>query len=254
LDVVLYDDGSTDGTSEAVRAIQDLTIHIISGDGSAFWAKSMSVAETFALERQTPKTDILLWLNDDVELDADAIVRLLSSGLENADAILIGSVRDPDSGIPTYSGYRSRGVHPLRLAIVQPGVQSIRLDTFHGNVVWIPVAVAKSLGGIDGEYAHAMADIDYGFRAADHGVAALLCAGTFGTCSSNLPTLVGGLASQWSTFISRKGGGDFASMKRILRKRSRIWWVFMSYSYGAWWAKAILRRSRAFIGKDASRG
>ena len=59
--VYLVDDGSTDGTSEAVLQTYPQT-HVIKGDGSLFWNHGMRTAwDAAAADEQ----DFYLWLNDD---------------------------------------------------------------------------------------------------------------------------------------------------------------------------------------------
>ena len=75
LRVVLYDDGSSDGTSEAVRQAWP-SATLLSGDGTAFWSGATRIAFKNAVEMGC---DFCLWLNDDVVLQPDAISRLLTT-------------------------------------------------------------------------------------------------------------------------------------------------------------------------------
>ena len=64
IDVYLTDDGSTDGTSEAVRQ-QCPQVQIIQGDGNLFWSRGMYIAWKEAVKSDY---EYYLWLNDDVVL------------------------------------------------------------------------------------------------------------------------------------------------------------------------------------------
>jgi len=61
LHVILVDDGSTDGTGEAVRELYP-SVEIIRGDGNLYWNKGMYRAFGHAMETGF---DAYLWLNDD---------------------------------------------------------------------------------------------------------------------------------------------------------------------------------------------
>ena len=65
LNVYLVDDGSTDGTSEAVKK-NFPQVNIIKGDGTLFWNGGMRVAFSKAMESEH---DYYLWLNDDTILN-----------------------------------------------------------------------------------------------------------------------------------------------------------------------------------------
>jgi GT2 family glycosyltransferase len=243
----IFDDGSTDGTAEILsRSVG--RINVLNGDGSNFWAKSMAAAEADVLNSRPQDADdeFILWLNDDVELDFDSIERLTDEARLDRQAIIVGAMRDPATGTVTYSGFARHGWHPLRFELVQPGLNVQSVDTFNGNLVLVPLTVARTLRGIDGSFSHALADIDYGLRATHEGVRVLLAPGTFGTCSRNPPLLRLSLWKSWKRHTGVKGGGNFTSLNRVLRRHAPIKWPFaIMISYALWWFRAIRPGSRA---------
>lgn len=183
LDVVLVDDGSTDGTSDAVRSLAR-PVTIVPGPGNWFWARSMAEAETVA-ERSDP--DVLLWLNDDVELSPTALVEIVHALRRRPDAVLVGGLEARDHSKITYSGFRwsDRGVDLIRK--VRPNGAFQELEGFHGNVVAVPRSARRRIGGIDGRWPHNFGDLDYARRLGASGIAMLLLPNVVGTCDGHVP-------------------------------------------------------------------
>ena len=136
----------------------------------------------------------------------------------------------------------------MRFALVAPNDSLQSIDTFNGNLVMVPVSVARLLAGLDGGFSHALADIDYGLRCGRSNVNVLLAPMTYGNCPRNAVPPRGDLWADWLAFIGPKGGGNCTSVRRILRKSNpRSWPLFMAGTYVLWWVRRTnvwLQRSR----------
>lgn len=185
LHVILVDDGSTDGTSEAVRQ-RFPSVEIIHGDGNLYWNKGMHRAFARAMEIGF---DAYLWLNDDTVLDPDAFL-LLSSAIDSAlpdEVIVVGAISDPDSCYTTYGGLRDVAprFRPFLATLLDPIDRPQDVDVMNGNVVLIPNGVARKIGNLDPVFEHGMGDTDYSKRARKLGIRLLLTAGYVGVCPRN---------------------------------------------------------------------
>lgn len=187
LDVILLDDGCTDGTSEAVKnAFPE--VKVLKGNGSLYWNGGMRVVFGAALERGY---DFYLWLNDDTLLNPNSLSLLLKTyksikSRTGEEAIIAGSLRDPRSGQISYGGWRrSSPWHPLKYRLVPPQFEPVACDVVNGNCVLIPHAVARDVGNLDRRFTHGMGDFDYVLRAKSAGYAVFIAPGFIGTCRRN---------------------------------------------------------------------
>lgn len=224
LSIVLFDDGSTDGTADAVRSEFSDTI-VLSGDGSAFWNGGMHRAWTRALDLEP---DAFLWLNDDVILDSDALGRLnaawqasLQSDLGEA-LVLVGATRNT-LGQVTYGGMRKTfSPFAFRFERVAEIDQIEPVDTLNGNIVLVTAGAVEKIGILDSEFHHMYGDIDYGLRASRSDVPVLLLPGTLGVCEASPPRDLSRLsfADRWRHFLKSPRGVQPTSWWRMVRRHS----------------------------------
>lgn len=235
LDAYVVDDGSTDGTSAAVQEeFPEATV--LRGDGSLFWNRGMAVG----LERAAQNDyDFYLWVNDDTRLDNDAVSILLDTAEwvtahRDAPAIVVGSTRDPETGVLTYGGRaRPPGIRRTRFERVQPGDTPRQTETMNGNISLVPRSVTARIGHIDPHFHHKWGDEDYGLRARTAGCELWLTPGTIGECARNTPVVYGGgdVRREWRRLTSIKEfhPADWATFTR--RWAGPAWPLFFVSPY-----------------------
>jgi glycosyltransferase involved in cell wall biosynthesis len=225
LHAVLVDDGSSDGTADAVAA-EFVGSTVLRGDGTLYWARGMAMAEAEALRA---KPDYVLWLNDDVVLSPSAVGTLIDVATAMPGPLVVsGTLVDPVSGVDSYGAMRRVDWHPLRYALMHPNGSIQDADTCNGNVVLVPAETLRVVGGIDGGFEHGYADFDYGLRVRKAGGRVVLSATSVGTCSEN--TSFAARAQAAETLRERLRvlgdvkGRPWRSEVRYLRRHAGLWW------------------------------
>jgi GT2 family glycosyltransferase len=185
-EVFLVDDGSTDGTADAVKA-NFSQANIIYGDGNLYWNGGMRVAFAEAMKEEF---DYYLWLNDDTTLYPNTIATLIKTQQEMKQqteyyGIAVGSTCD-NTGKVNYGGrIRQSKLRPLNFKLILPSEKPIACLTMNGNCVLIAKEVVARLGNLDGNFIHSMGDIDYGLRAQDARISIWLMPGFAGKCTND---------------------------------------------------------------------
>ncbi|MBW4601125.1 MAG: glycosyltransferase family 2 protein [Calothrix sp. FI2-JRJ7] len=186
-DVYLTDDGSSDGTSDAVSK-QYPEVKILQGNGNLFWVGGMRLAFESGMQGNY---DYYLWLNDDTILESDTLERLLTIHQQlklqgSFDSIVVGSTKDPITGQASYGGaVKSSKWYSNKYNFVGASQNLQECDTMFGNCVLIPNSVASKVGNIDKAFIHSLGDLDYGLRAKNKGCSIWVAPGYVGTCSKN---------------------------------------------------------------------
>lgn len=159
--VYLMDDGSTDGTREAL--LQEFPdVIVLQGNGNLFWNQGMRAAWKEALKHNH---DFYLWLNDDTELLENALEELYEVYNQLPPlSIVTGQLSDRiGSNSPTYGG-------KINGESFYPTGKPEKCETMAGNVVLVPQVVVNKIGILSNFYSHQWGDYDYGAIANKRGV------------------------------------------------------------------------------------
>lgn len=235
-EAVLMDDGSTDGTAAAVRARYPW-VEVLEGDGSLFWNRGMHRAQERAMGQAA---DYLLWLNDDTELLPDSITLLLKTERTlrpGQGVIVVGSTADRETGRLTYGGHVApkRG-RPFTYQRVWHETEPVECHAMNGNVVLVPMRIARVVGNLDPAFEHAMGDTDYALRARAMGYRVFVAPGFVGYCSNNAASNTYLDASlplpvRWKKMMSRKGLPP-RSWRHFTRRHGGLAWpVYFVWPY-----------------------
>tara|TARA_B100000795_G_C22782656_1_gene433115 strand:- start:143 stop:1003 length:861 start_codon:yes stop_codon:yes gene_type:complete len=157
-DVFLVDDGSVDGTSEAIRE-QYPKVNIIKGNGELYWNQGMRLAWKTAMNHEN--YDFYMWLNDDTMIDQDALEHIFSCYNESLlltekPNIIVGACRNNVTSNDFSYGVRDDNGPIIPNGEFQTG------KYINGNCVLISKDIVKSVGILSKFYTHAMGDYDYG--------------------------------------------------------------------------------------------
>lgn len=188
--VYLTDDGSTDGTRQAVISMPySFKISVLEGTGDLYWNGGMINSWSTALNNG--KYDGYLLLNDDA-----VVLETFWQELENADVystvtygkkgIYVGSTCDPITKEFTYGGFNFINRLTLKDEFIIPDGKTYQLcQCAHGNITFISNEVVEKMGIFCEEYIHGGTDHDYSFLAYKAGFPILVMPSYAGFCTND---------------------------------------------------------------------
>ena len=180
----ICDDGSTDGTAEAVKKIMPDAV-IINGTGSLFWSRGMNVAMKAAAAHGY---DLYLMVNDDVEFKDDMWQLMYAAYEANKSCGVIGCTLSKTTGKQSYGGAKfieSRSGDFIGSMLAPKNDSFVECDVANWNCFLIDDTVVKKVGLIDNVYEHAMGDFDYSLRMRKQGFKIVQAKEYIGYCENN---------------------------------------------------------------------
>jgi len=184
-DIYLLDDGSTDGTAEAVNA-QFPQVEIVKGSGNLFWAGGMRVIWKHAIAKK--EYDLFLLCNDDVVWIDGALERLLSTytKVKNKGTVLVGSTFSPVTNKMSYGGHALYKLnHAAYYALKPDDIAAIPCQLGNANIFLVDSLAVKTIGTFCEDYTHYLADYDYTLTAFKAGLDVLIPPGYYGYCEDD---------------------------------------------------------------------
>ncbi len=165
--LVLVDDGSSDGTTEAVLELLPTTT-VIRGDGSWWWAGSLQQAYRWLEGRDLDPSDLVLIANDDTRFDADFLAAGRAALVGRPRSLLLAQLFDGESG-----EFIELGVHVnwRRLRLVG-AKEPERVNCFSTRGLFMAATDFLELGGFHPRLLpHYMSDYEFTIRAHHRGYA-----------------------------------------------------------------------------------
>jgi GT2 family glycosyltransferase len=166
--LLLIDDGSQDGTADAVTDILPGRTTVLRGTGDWWWGGALQQAWLWLKARNPAPDDIILICNDDVDLPDDFLAagtRLLA---QHPRALAVAKARDPQSGAATETGFAVDFMR-CRVAIARPDEPVVCAPTRGLFVRWRDM---HTIGGFHPVLLpHYLSDLEWTLRAHRRGLA-----------------------------------------------------------------------------------
>lgn len=233
-ELVVVDDGSTDGTARIAEEAGARCLRVVGGPRGPAFARNRGAAATQA--------EVLLFVDADVVIQPEALERLLAPFLLDERCVATyGSYDDRPAAtdpVSLYANLRHHVVHQMA---------SSEAETFWAGLGCVRRTTFVELGGFDESYARpSIEDIEFGMRAHASGARLWLVHGAFGkhlkrwTLRSLWKTDVHCRALPWSRLIVERGAAARAlNVSRRERATAMLTAAIPVAGVGALWIDAL---------------
>lgn len=178
--IVVVDDGSIDGTADAIHAMySDVTV--LQGDGSLWWTGAIAKGMQYAYEQGA---DCFVWLNDDTLPTDGAITALATACRQYPRRIVTGQCYSAaDFRVPTYGGQHKAMLRMVPLYALSN--KSIPCDVVNGNMVCLPRSIVECIGYPSQTLPHYGSDTIYTWKAKQFGFVLEILGQVTAVCEHN---------------------------------------------------------------------
>ena len=160
---IVVDDGSTDGTAEALRE-EFPEVEIIQGDGNLWYTAGMNAGISAALEHEP---DYVLALNNDSEFDPDFLQRMVATAEENPRSV-VGAILvnwDDRKSVfqvaPKWNVWWGGMRHWVKQTVDTLPAHPWKVELIVGNCVLFPAAAIREVGLMDAKRLPQYGDAEY---------------------------------------------------------------------------------------------
>lgn len=241
-DIFLVDDGSTDGTGDAIKQ-QFPDVNLVSGNGNLFWAGGMRLAWKTAMNKK--KYYAFLLLNDDVILYNDFLYNLIISeqyalSKSGKKGVYSGATIDDSTNKVTYGGEKITANHfVVKRQLLTPKETPQQCDLTNANILWISKETVDTIGFFDERFTHGIADFDYSLSAIKHRIPVYLAPNIGGVClfdhGRNWKSSNSSLKQRISFLKSPKG----LAYKEYLYYIKKHFPLYLPYAFTMLWLKTL---------------
>ncbi|MFK7813559.1 MAG: glycosyltransferase family 2 protein [Maribacter sp.] len=187
LTIYLTDDGSTDGTGDAVRKNYPQA-KVLQGSGELYWAGGMRNSWREALKGNY---DGYLLLNDDTEPYENFLQELLETHIYctkkyNQGGVYVGSTLDGETNDISYGGYIFTNKFMGKFIRVIPNKKTPQeCELGNANILLVHKDAVDKIGILTEGYGHGMADYDYTLKAVKANIPTLVTSNILGVCTND---------------------------------------------------------------------